>query len=318
MRYYRKVIKITAEDSPNVRLGLLQERQGKTPTNETLVPGVLSYDLYRKRRYTWDKVRQCIGLDANWWQGADLFLFPPEWLDRCNRYASFIRRHFGSESEEWSRRKVKSIGIDTGQGISSTSMSAVDDYGLKELSSFKTPDTSVSVDLALMFMARHNCRGEQVWFDGGGGGKEIADQLRRKGHRVNVVFFQENITPRPKYGRTTVKDRREVVEERYTFLNRRAEMYYTLRLLMNPSKPLGNEAFTIPEEYTNLREELAPMPLLYDKEQKIKMLPKNKSKPDSDEPCLIDLIGHSPDEADSLVLACHGLRNKPRRKIGAA
>lgn len=317
MRYYRKVIQIRAEDSPNVKLGLLQERMGETPSNEIIVPGVLPFDMYKKRRATWDQVRQCIGLDARWWAGADLLLYPPEWLNRANQYAVHLTSHFGGKHQEWSQRRVKSVGVDTGQGTANTSFTAVDSYGLKELVSYKTPDTAVTVDISLMFMARHQIKGEQMWFDGGGGGKEIADQLRRKGHKVNTVFFGESTNPRPRRKRQSIKEKVEVLEDRHVYKNRRAEMYHLLRLLLDPSRPLGNEAFAIPEEYTNLRNELAPIPLLYDQEGKIYMLPKHKKDANSDEQCLADLIGHSPDEADSLVLAVYGMTQKPKRKLGA-
>ena len=72
VRYFRRVIRIKATDSPNVRLGLAQDRAGLTVTDEILVPGVLTYAEYRKRRATWDRVRQCIGLDGEFWKGIRL------------------------------------------------------------------------------------------------------------------------------------------------------------------------------------------------------------------------------------------------------
>ena len=91
MRYYRKIIKIRAEDSPNVRLALEQQRLGIIPTNEILVPGVLTWTECCKRRATWDAIRQCIGLDAEFYEGAELLLFPPEWLNRAEQLAARIK-----------------------------------------------------------------------------------------------------------------------------------------------------------------------------------------------------------------------------------
>jgi hypothetical protein len=48
--------------------------------------------------------------------------------------------------------------------------------------------------------------------------------------------------------------------------------------------------------------------LQYDGEGVIWLPPKNKPDPTSNKESLVDIIGHSPDEADSLVLAYHQLK----------
>ena len=88
--YYRKIIKIKAVDSPNVRLAEKQEREGKEVTNETIVPGVIDYTTYQNRREFWDEVRQCIGLDAEFYEGADVLMFPPAWLTKAEEYATTL------------------------------------------------------------------------------------------------------------------------------------------------------------------------------------------------------------------------------------
>src|SRR5690606_23172595 len=55
-RYYRKVIQIKGSDSPNVR------------AKKHILDGVLDYHEYVKRRTTWPKQRQVIGLDAEFFQ----------------------------------------------------------------------------------------------------------------------------------------------------------------------------------------------------------------------------------------------------------
>ena len=60
-------------------------------------------------------------------------------------------------------------------------------------------------------------------------------------------------------------------------------------------------------EQVELLRQMRPMPLLYDQEGRMRMLPKHKKDPDSTEKTLTDLIGCSPDEADALVLAVHGM-----------
>jgi len=86
-------------------------------------------------------------------------------------------------------------------------------------------------------------------------------------------------------------------------------MYHQLRLLLE-------EGWGIPEECQELIRQLRPIPLLYDGEGRIYMLPKNKKSPNSKEPTLIDMLGCSPDEADSTVLAVYGMQN-PRKQFVA-
>jgi hypothetical protein len=90
-RFYRRVIQIRAVDSPNVKLGLAQAEAGLPDTGLAadgmpLLPGVLDYAEYLKRRATWDEVRQCVGLDAEFWAGADVLLYPPQWLNLAEEY----------------------------------------------------------------------------------------------------------------------------------------------------------------------------------------------------------------------------------------
>ena len=56
--FYSNVIRIKAEDSPNVQLALAQETAGKKITSEMIIPGVLGLGDYRKRRDTWNELIQ--------------------------------------------------------------------------------------------------------------------------------------------------------------------------------------------------------------------------------------------------------------------
>ena len=118
-----------------------------------------------------------------------------------------------------------------------------------------------------------------------------------------------------------MEDRKEQDEIRYVYKNRRAEMYGILRLLIDPSNEIG---WGTPTEVMNkprgdggpsLREQLAPIPLTYDGEGRLEVLPKSKKDPTSEKPCLIDIIGCSPDEADALVLAVFGLEERKNRIV---
>lgn len=304
-RYYRKIIKIRAADSPNVRFGFEQLRLGQKPTNEIIVPGVKSYAEYCKDRAICDKVQQAVTLDAEWEEGAGEKLYPREWLNNAARIA---------ESLNGKPRHAVAIGIDPAEGGDSTVMCAVDNLGLIGMVSKKTPDTAVIVDEAIAFMKTHGVAADRCVLDRGGGGKQIADQLRRRGYPVRTVAFGESLMLDPKRSMTRVEERVENREERYTYLNRRAQMYGELRGLLDPA----GGGFGIPAECTELVRQLGPMPLLFDSEGRMRMLPKNRRDPKSKEKTLTELLGCSPDEADSLVLACHGMLHKSTRaKAGA-
>lgn len=321
MRHYRKVIRVRAEDSPNVRYALGQIRLGQQPTNDILVEGVLTYDDYVKRRATWDKIRQTIGLDAVFYEGAQVLMFPPDWLDR----AESVARGLGTRP-----RVAKAIGIDPAEGGDKTAMAAVDEFGLIELTSRKTPDTSVVTGEALAFARKHNVPAHKVVFDRGGGGKEHADRLRAGGWPVQSVGFGEKVSLDPKRGLRQIAERKDAKEEAYAFTNRRAQMYWDLRMKLDPTVnpqgwgiPEGVRGLLIDPE-TELRHQLAPIPMMlgnwscYDPEGRFRMLPKNRKAPDSDEPCLVEIIGHSPDEADAVVLALYGMLAKPMRQTAGA
>jgi len=317
--YYRKVIRIKAEDSPNVRAALYEISQGLPVSHREMIPGVLSYREYLKRRETWDPIRQCIGLDAEFYEDASVLMFPPHWLNECEAFAASISKR---------ERRAKAIGIDPGEGDANTTMSAVDELGLIEQVSKRTPDTSVITGDAIAFMRKHGVSPDKVMFDRGGGGKEHADRLRRHGYNVRTVAFGESLLPDLK--RTGVlrlyDEKFANIEDRYTYKNRRAEMFGILRLLIDPKGTNVERygGFAIPAEYTELRRQLSLIPLTFDSEGRLELLPKNRrgvtlgTNVDSRVKTLVELIGKSPDEADSLVLACFGMVHKDYRPMAGA
>lgn len=290
----RKVVRIRAVDSPNVRRGLAAEGDG----NAVPVPGVLTFEEYQRRRATWSPMRQCIGLDAEFYTGAEVLMFPPEWLNRAETVAD---RLLGV------RRVAKGLGVDPAEGGDKTAMAVVDELGLIELMSHQTPNTAIITGQVLALMRKHKIHPDRVCIDRGGGGKEHADRLRSQGFPVRTVAFGEAITTAPHHGITTFASRREIYEDRAVYKNRRAEMYGRLRNLLDPANERG---FGIPVEYAELRWQLAPIPLIYDDEGRLELLPKNKKDANSKRRSLIELIGHSPDEADALVLAVHACFGK--------
>lgn len=312
--FHRKVIHIRATDSPNVRYSMAQVNRGLEPSNRILVPGVKDYNTYVQNRMLWDKVLQTVGLDAEFYEGAEVLLYPPEWL---NRAESRHRKLLGTF------RKAKGIGIDPAEGGDKTAMAAVDEYGLIELVSKKTPNTALITSEALAFARKHNVPFDRVVFDRGGGGKQHVDRLREQGYDgFRTVAFGESLTHDPKRGSNGYRSfdtRLDMVEGRYAYKNRRAQMYGALRELLDPegddSSP--KETFSLPN-IPELRRQLAVMPLLWDPEGRMRMLPKNKRDPDSKEKTLTELIGHSPDEADALVLAIYAMQHAVKRNLAGA
>lgn len=302
IRYWRKIIQIKAMDSPNVILGVAQEAAGKQPTNDVLVPGVLTFDEFKKRMATWDVIRKCVGLFAEFYEGAEVKMFPPLWLNRAATLAKLL-------ALKGTSRVAKAIGIDPGEGDNETSWAVVDHLGLIELISKKTPDTSIITGETLALMRKHGVSDDMVCFDRGGGGKEHADRLRSQGYSVRTVSFGEPLLMPIQYRDTNVKDRLVNRDERYTYVNRRAEMYGSLRMLLDPV----NKGFALPARYPRLFQELRPIPLSYDQEGRLYLLPKNKKDKNDKRPTLIDLIGHSPNDADALVVAIYAMTNKPVR-----
>lgn len=311
MRHYRKVITIRAEDSPNVRIALAQQDRGLEPTGETLVPGVLSWDQYKQRRATWNPIEQCVGLDAEFYEGPELKMYPREWLDRAHLIAEQLKaKYWGGQ-----RRVAKGIGVDPGEGGDDTAWAVVDDLGLLFLEAFKTPDTAIITGRTLGLMKEWNVDPSNVCFDRGGGGKEHADRLRMQGYNVRTVAFGETLVADPRRGMKQFPERLDEREEKYAYVNRRAQMFGDLRTLINPlATPAG---WGIPRQYAELRRQLDPIPLLYSPEGRMEMLPKNKRE-GTEGKCLFDLIGCSPDEADAVVLAIHAMLHKPPRRTAGS
>lgn len=322
-KWFRRVIKIQASDSPNVRVNLERVRDGLPPIGQVM-PGVLSYDEYLKRRATWDVVRQCVGLDGEFYEGAEVLMFPPAWLDRAERLASgeVVGYRDGKPSRPPSanQRKAKGVGIDPGEGGDDTAYCAVDEWGVLDLVARSTPDTNVIYGEAISFCSKWGCPWERVVIDRGGGGKQLADRLRANGKRVQTVAFGEPVTLELKRFKTMFSERVEVGEERYQAKNRRAEMYLDLRELLDPASGSDGtgSTFGISGQYAELRRQLAPIPLLYDGEGRTYLPPKNKRTPSDTGPTLREMLGCSPDEADALVMAVRGMSRKPSRPTAGA
>lgn len=315
-RLYRKIIKITARDSPNVRMGLIQQAAGLEPTDEIVLPGVLSWGEYQKRLATWDAVRQCIGLEAEFYEGGEVLLYPPTWLNRAEARAAKLDLLLAG------KRKAEAVGVDPAEGGDSTAMAAVDRLGLIDLESVKTPDTSVIRGRLMAFLQKWDCPRHRVAIDRGGGGKQLADNLRADGVPVFTVAFGEPVGLEPRRGMAVFDEKLDVREERGEYVNRRAQMYGMIRELIDPNNADRPDGFGLPARFRELRHQLSPIPLTYDREGRLVLPPKNrppgvKRGPDAPK-TLTELIGHSPDEADALALAVYAMLSRPRRVVAGA
>lgn len=307
--YSSKVIRISADQSPNVRLAKAERRAGKRPSLEIIVPGVVDYITYCDRRKNWDKIRQCIGLDGNFYEGSEVLMYPPVWLNR----AEAVYKELAGK-----KRVAKSMGIDTAEGGDDTTWYIIDELGIIEWVNLKTPNTAFIQGKTIELGKRHNIPPSNWIFDAGGGGKEHADYLRAKGYHVRTVFFGESAKDVDQFKPSTTKTRSDkefVAEEKTAYRNRRIEMYHLLRGLLNPENARG---FGLPPENTELRRQLAVFPIQYDEEGRFTLPPKSKRDSKDTRVTLTDMIGRSPDDADALVLAVFGMLKKPTRTIAGA
>ena len=306
-----RVIRIRAADSPNV---ILQ--------SDEAFPGVLTWSDYQYRLANWDKIRQCVGLSGEFYEGAELLLFPPEWLNRAEILADELERD-GKGAGQWGRERI-TMGIDPGEGGAQSSFCIGDAKGIIELSSILTPDTSIIPHETIRFLNKYGIEPCDVCMDRGGGGKQHADTLRAKGYPIRTIAFGESVILEPRYGSATPAIRREVRETAYEYKNRRAQMGGELRELLDPHGPYP-KGFAIPVGLrgndqvtdTELRHQMAPIPLKFDPEGRMVLPPKHKRSETSTEVTLTELIGHSPDELDALLLQTHALLHRGGvRKVG--
>jgi len=319
--YYRKVIKIKAEDSPNVRYAEAELKVGKKVSHKILVPGVLSYQDYMMQRETYDEIMQCVGLDAEWYVGPGLLLYPPTWLDNAAKVGDKLNPN----------RRPTHLGIDPAEGGDNTCIAAADRLGLIELVSRKTPNTNDIFGMCMEYITKWGLDGRNIYFDTGGGGKQHADRLRANGHNVRAVHFGESVKMEKTTAMKTLVDRKEHAEESYIYKNRRAEMCGLLSRAIDPkaeisenNKEINSQVFGLPKELLDkqtkgkksLRYQLSKIPKLYDGEGRLILPPKSNPNPNSENKprvkTLIERIGHSPDEMDAVVLVVYGIRGKKR------
>ena len=326
-RLLRKVIHIGAEHSPNVQVGKELAARGYKGEKgwPTVIPGVLSYPEYLRRKVQWDKIKQSMRLYGHFYEGESELLYPPAWLDLGEEvYKAYHPDGYDFDKCTKTRdgfRKAKAMGIDGGAGRDLTVFTIVDEIGIIMQHSLPTPNTMKICSLAQLYMQNFKIPPSMVTIDVGGGGKQIADRLKELGIKIRAIAFGGTATP-PKEVKTRRKAAKVEVEEvRMTYKNRRCEMYGLLRDQFDPN--LNPAGFAIPEEMFELRQELSVHPLWYDSDGKMylpaKSVQPHRKNKETDEITIKKMLnGRSPDRADSLVLANFAMV-KPiqKRRIGA-
>jgi hypothetical protein len=318
-RLFRKVLHVSGDHSPNVIAGRAWEAGGKVGKCPRPIPGILSWEQYQERLANWPPMRVRTRLLGLFPDEAGQKLFPPEWLDIAQALGRKIAAYNSQPGQERGRLRTGrpfALGIDVAHGGGDlTSFCVLGRWGVPfvwnaELRRWEwaiftkpTPDTQEIPGTTLRLMKRFNIAPQAVAFDSGGGGQQIADQLRGHGYDVSNVDF----------GSTEGVDTAE-------YKNRRVAMYGELRKAMEPKPGVRRLLATDPAEWhgkklrclalppdeADLRQDLAVLPLLYDGEGRLRLPPKDKPRKTSgrSEPCVRELLGgRSPDRGDALALA---------------
>ena len=314
--YDVKIIKVPANMSPNIQLALEEEKLGKEPSRRIIVPGCMDIDDYRFRCKTYDPVKKAAGIDAEFYEGEEIKMFPQPWLAISQEMARELDSPL-SEVKRFGERRT--MGIDTAEGGDDTVWTIIDKYGVIKQVSMKTRKTSMIKGKTLALMKEYDVKEQDVLFDRGGGGKEHVDYLREQGYEVECVGFGESPSSPEQFiaGWNDPDDRKDLYEQRYAYKNKRAQLYGTLREMLNPERVLieGVKCFAIPAVYTELLRQLQPIPLMYDGEGRMILPPKDNPSPTYKGPTIKKMIGRSPDQSDSLVLAIFALIFVPTELI---
>jgi hypothetical protein len=315
------VIRIDAKDTPNVQLGVELEKAGLPGPYPNVIPGVVSYEEYVRRSMKWDKPKRVRRLDGEFYEGEESLWFPMLWLDQAElAFRLLAPKGYSIDMPRISGAgKILSMGVDCGAGRDLSVWTVIDRLGIVCQETLVTPDTFEISTKTKELLRRFNIQKERVCFDAGGGGKQIVDYMRRHGFpTLRAVSFGSSPTPPVTQKTKQTGQKIDKQELAWVWKNKRAEMYGILRQWLDPS--INENVFGIPEELYLLREELAPLPMWFDRDGKAFLPPKDHQPGKQESPnelTLKKLLGRSPDRADSLVLAVYALASNARTTIGA-
>lgn len=289
-----------------MRLALAQIARGEEPTGEVVVPGVLSWDEYQKRSKLWSEFEKTVSLNAEFYKGKGVWLFPQDVLKRSLELARTLKQNRIP-------RRARALGVDAAEGGDDSVWTIIDTFGLIFQLALKTKDTNNIPGLTLGLIKEYRLNPENVVFDRGGGGKQHVDRLRAMGYDVRSIGFGESATePHQERKTSSIRPptaaRVDRAESRYVYKNRRAEMYGLTSELF-----VSEQGFAVPMEFSETLRQLKPLPKQYDGEGRLYLPPKDKPSEGYTGVTIKQLLGRSPDHADSLVLAVFGMLRKPQK-----
>lgn len=322
-RLFRKVIHVSGEDSPNVVMGRAWRAAGRTgspprrgPQGQVWhIPGILSYDTFLEREATLRPHERRTRLYGLFPEEAGQRMFPKAWLDAAQQLGAMLRERMNQRGRPVGRPFA--LGVDASEGGGDQSAWCVwGRFGVVEIIAKETPNTSEIAGTTRALMRRYRIKPRYVAFDAGGGGKQIADQLRERGCEeiMDVDFGAKADDPR-KYMNCRAELYGELREAMRATIGDNQQLSGRIgRMLKLGAARWGNPKLwcaSLPSDAAELREDLAVLPLLRDSEGRLRMLSKSKShRPASarSEKCLRDLLGRSPDQGDAAALAYYAWR----------
>lgn len=307
---HRNVIRVSGEDSPNVKLGMACAKEGLPLPKEPVVPGVLEYATFLDLKATlppWELKPRLYGQPND---ESTAKLFPKEWLDFGQ--SLFHRLQAGApDRRESLRRWLRwwgwpfGLGVDCAMGGGDLSAWCVyGRFGAVHVETLDTPNTRAIKRQTLRLMRHWRIQPEWVCFDRAIG-KGIADELREEGRDVNDVGFGESALDSGKYPNMRVElygDLAEVMAKAFdqeSKLRRRYEQLLTLPPAewrkLKKVRPVA-----LPPD-VDLRQELFVLPRAQDGRDRLTLPPKDGTKSKLGVKQMLG--GRSPDRADALVLA---------------
>ncbi len=275
---FRKVIRIDGLDVPNVKMGIRCSEEGRPGEPPVLIPGLLTYQNFVRHQAHWNEVMRTTRLHGQFYEGKYQFLFPNLVLDRAmdrQRWEDLCQQD----------RQAEAMGVDVAAGgRDHTCWTIIDRFGVIEQIVRDMKNSMEIVGFTIELLQQYKLEANRAAFDAGGGGKQIADRLHEQGLYVQTIYFGQG------------------ANDKQAYLNRRTEMYGILAELFDLDREEG--VFALPPDAQQLRAELNILPRKYDSEGRLVLPPKEagRSGPQQ-EKSIRQLLGRSPDRADSLVLA---------------
>jgi hypothetical protein len=321
-RLERRVIHVSAEDSPNVKVGRARAKRGLPPVD--LVPGIINYLDYQRFMRIWPAHKRRWGLDGLFPDESTNRLFPKEWMELAHGLYEILRRHNAELIAKGRRPKYGwplALGVDCGRSKLGdlTSFTVVGRYGWVFSLSKHIHDTMETYRTILKLARRFKIAPEFIALDQAIGGP-IADQLRsrREWDVADVNFGAKDSIDREKYENMRAHMYGEVAAAMELRYREDEQGQQRLRgrlqkmLITDPDRwPKGWMCVAIPREETELVRELLVLPRQHSQRTGALLLPPKEPRPGKSragEFCLRELLGRSPDRGDSFVLGYYALQ----------